>query len=375
MFGLLRPCRHHLPPGLHQQWRSHLCGLCLALRDTSGQLARATTNVDAVVLSVLVEAQMADPVERSDAGRCPLRGMRSAIAISPAEAPARLGAAVSLAMGAAKLADHADDGDGVAGRLRGPARRLAARWERQGTDLAVGLGADTSKLAAEARRQAMVESVRERGVWDYAAPTARAAGEAFALTSAAAGMAQNAGPLRRAGMSYGRIVYLLDAVEDRVEDARSGRFNALDACAGDPDPADLFVAAHTELVGALAEVEMVRPELAHALLVHELARIGRRRTGASGGRCAAHARTAFGLGVAAAAIAAMPLPSGGDPLPPGLGVPSGPLPPGAEEAFAAAPAKRGCLDRCGDCCDCGDCCCCCDSCDGCDGCDCCDCDC
>ncbi|WP_457034360.1 DUF5685 family protein, partial [Kitasatospora sp. P5_F3] len=59
MFGIIRPCRHSLPEPLRAAWLAHLCGLCLALRDGHGQLARTATNYDGLVISVLVEAQSA----------------------------------------------------------------------------------------------------------------------------------------------------------------------------------------------------------------------------------------------------------------------------------------------------------------------------
>lgn len=89
MFGIVRPCRHRLPETLRTSWLAHLCGLCLALRDDHGQLARAATNDDGLIISVLVEAQTgtgADgsggtrraAVSRRTAGPCPLRAMRTA---------------------------------------------------------------------------------------------------------------------------------------------------------------------------------------------------------------------------------------------------------------------------------------------------------
>lgn len=58
VFGVLKPCAHGaakygIDPG---HWQAHMCGLCLGLRDGHGQLARAATNTDAIVLSVLTEA-------------------------------------------------------------------------------------------------------------------------------------------------------------------------------------------------------------------------------------------------------------------------------------------------------------------------------
>src|SRR5436305_7995425 len=93
VFGFLRPCRHHLPPELHARWSEHLCGLCLTLRDEAGQLARTTTHVDALVVSVLAEAQGIGGRRR--AGPCPLRGMRPA--------PVVIGDGARLAASAALL--------------------------------------------------------------------------------------------------------------------------------------------------------------------------------------------------------------------------------------------------------------------------------
>jgi hypothetical protein len=103
MFGLLRPCRHRLGPELHDAWRGHLCGTCLAAGQGHGQLARATTNVDGLVLSVLVTAQQPVPVPRRRAGRCPLRGLRPAEVVPPDADGPRYAAAVSMLLVAGLL--------------------------------------------------------------------------------------------------------------------------------------------------------------------------------------------------------------------------------------------------------------------------------
>lgn len=134
-----------------------MCGLCLALRDDYGQLARVATNHDGLVVSVLVEAQSAGEPTRRNAGRCPLRGMRRAdVAMGDC---VRLAAVVSLALAAGRVRDHVDDRDGMAGAvgLRPAARRIAERWVRQGTDAGHTLGFDTGVLVAAMDRQAELE--------------------------------------------------------------------------------------------------------------------------------------------------------------------------------------------------------------------------
>ncbi|MDQ1398241.1 MAG: hypothetical protein QOK20_173, partial [Acidimicrobiaceae bacterium] len=63
--------------GLREQWRSHLCGLCLTLRDVAGQGSRVLTGYDVLLPSVLVEAQ-AGRSATTTAAPCPLRGFRTA---------------------------------------------------------------------------------------------------------------------------------------------------------------------------------------------------------------------------------------------------------------------------------------------------------
>src|SRR4051794_41552657 len=128
MKGLVRPCRHGLGPELQERWRAHLCGLCLTLRDEAGQSARVLTGYDALLLSVLVEAQ-AGKLPTSTAGRCPLRGMRTAQVIR-ADLPAiQLAAAGSLLTGAAGLRGKLTDHDLPMGS-RTAARLASGRYRR-----------------------------------------------------------------------------------------------------------------------------------------------------------------------------------------------------------------------------------------------------
>ena len=163
--------------------------MCLSLRDDHGQAARLATNYDGLVVSVLVEAQAGTAPERRAAGRCALRRMRRAdVAVGDC---ARLAATVSLVLAAAKMRDHAADGDGAAGLIgmRGAARGLARRWAAQGTQTGRGLGLDTAVLTDAIDQQAAVEAA--------AVPAARAATAAAPAAIAAA--PATATDARRAG--------------------------------------------------------------------------------------------------------------------------------------------------------------------------------
>jgi Family of unknown function (DUF5685) len=280
MFGIVRPCRHRLGDELRDAWMSHLCGLCLTLRDRHGQLARAATNVDGLLLSVLVSAQVPGGGQRRTAGPCGLRGMRRAEVIASSDAGARLSAAVSLTAAATRARDHIADADGPFARRSAAAvaNRFADRAAEAGARTGSGVGFDVAVLeraAVEARR---AEAAAGPGtpLLAVTAATEEASAAAFAHTAVVAGRPGNVGPLAEAGRRFGRIVHLLDAVADQAEDDARGAWNPLTAtgchvararaCCDD---------AALGLRLALADVDFtgdVNTRLAHVLLVHELGR-------------------------------------------------------------------------------------------------------
>ncbi|MFC9330733.1 DUF5685 family protein [Kitasatospora sp. NPDC057015] len=294
MFGIIRPCRHGLSERLRSSWTAHLCGLCLALRDQHGQLARTATNYDGLIISVLVEAQAAatDGSWRRTAGPCPLRGMRTA-EVARGEG-ARLAAAVSLALASVKMRDHVEDRDGVFARrpIAVGARAVTRRWDRQSAGSGAALGFDTGVLLTAGARQAELERAAGPGssVLLVTEPTESATAAAFAHTATLAGRPGNAAPLAEAGRLFGRLAHLLDAAEDRAADAATGAWNPLTATGTDRAEAERLCrdAVHGIRL-ALREVELTDRSLVHALLGHETERAVERvfgRRHAHGGACA-----------------------------------------------------------------------------------------
>ncbi|WP_040799712.1 DUF5685 family protein [Nocardia higoensis] len=378
MFGMLRPCAQGAAKyGIDSsQWQSHMCGLCLGLRDGHGQLARTATNTDAIVLSVLTEAQSVAPAERVTAGRCALRAMRRA-EVAPAAAPGvRLATTASLLLGSAALRDHLDDGD-AAPLTRKPMARVSTSWAASARTRATLIGLDVEPLVVEIAAQ----TERERTSTDLAeltASTEQCAAAFFAHTAVLAGRPENAAELRIAGENFGRIAHLADAVEDRDADRAAGRFNPLDASRTSLTEAyDLIHESDARLRRSLAAVELAEvPTVRWMLLdpLHALVhRIGHGIPGVITHACkASHARNerpiithkhpptrrpglgegiALALGVYCTGYACF-----ADHTNPCTG--------NREEAWW----KRCCGDGCSGCPDCGDGCCC-------DGCDCCGCDC
>ncbi|WP_158851995.1 DUF5685 family protein [Saccharothrix deserti] len=280
MFGIIRPCRNRLGPELRESWLAHLCGLCLALRDDHGHMARVVTNYDGLVISALVEAQAGR--SRRAAGPCALRGMQSAdVAVGTG---ARLAASVSLVLASAKVGDHVSDGDGVFGHapMRGVGRQVARRWAAQASATGSDLGFDTAVLVDAVRRQSSVEAGAGPGssVLAVTEPTETAAGEAVAQTAVLTGRPANAAPLREVGRLFGRLAHLLDAVEDLEADRASGAWNPLVATGtGLDEVRRLCDDAALGIELAMKEVEFADDRLVHVLLVHELRESIRRAFG------------------------------------------------------------------------------------------------
>jgi len=271
---MIRPCRHTLGPALRDEWIGHLCGLCLALRDSHGQLARVATNYDGLLISVLVRAQLAGSGTRV-AGPCPLRGMRTAT-VATGEG-ARLAAVVSLMLASATLADHAADGDGALARrsLARAATGLAQRWTRHAQAGAAELGLDAAVLLDAVARQPAAER-SPASLLAVTEPTETATGAAFAHTAVLAGRPANIAPLSEAGRLFGRLAHLLDAVEDLAADTRTGAWNPLVATGTDLATArrhaDDAVLGVRLALGDVTWASRGSGQLAHRLLVHELER-------------------------------------------------------------------------------------------------------
>lgn len=405
MFGIIRPCRHGLSERLQSSWMAHLCGLCLALRDDHGQLARTATNYDGLIISVLVEAQSArtDASWRRTAGPCPLRGMRTA-EVAKGEG-ARLAAAVSLALASVKVRDHVEDRDGVFARrpVAAGARAVSRRWDRQSAGSGTLVGFDTAVLLTAAARQGGLERAALPGgsVLLVTEPTETATAAAFAHTAVLAGRPANATPLAEAGRLFGRLAHLLDAAEDQRADAASGAWNPLTATGTARAEAERLCrdAVHGIRL-ALKEVEFADRALVHVLLAHETGRAVERVFGRP------HAATCANADTSRHASPSTP-PTLNNPYqqPPGHDAPPLREPPGEkrpprrnllagcavwalmactcqllccehDDPWSREKRKSWCERHCDDCCDCScDGCDCCNDCGCCDGCDCCDCGC
>ncbi|ABX03117.1 DUF5685 family protein [Herpetosiphon sp.] len=304
MFGVLRGCSPHLDQPTHAAWWSHICGMCLTLRDQHGQVARITTNYDAALLSALYEAQRAEQGSRRTSV-CALRGFRALDVVAADNHGSRYAAAVSLLMAAIRLRDNVADRDGWAGKVPLVANTVAKRWDKKAEQTARELGFEPALLRQQAVAQAEVEALVNADFCTYSAPTEAAVGAAFRHTAILANQPSNAEPLEQMGRMYGRMMLLLDSYNDVAEDQARGHFNAL--CA--TPQAELRTVAHKIFNDAFANLRqqwqrlsLLQAHLVEVLLLNMLPAIGSKAFGA----CKRHSLAcATVLPVAAALLPAM----------------------------------------------------------------------
>ena len=276
MFGAFRPQSSSWSCSRKREWASHYCGVCVALGASFGQAARLATNFDATLISVLIEAQRDEPVAR-ESHVCPLRGFRRLEVVVPTAGEARYAASLSASMVAAKLDDHASDGDGPARWFPELYRSVAARLRRRAEPVARSLGFDSGLLDEAVTEQAGRESHPDRDFLYYSAPTERSAAAAFEHTAELAGRLENCRLLGEIGALYGRMIYVLDAFRDLDGDLKSQRFNALNASSpgNEPDMARaLFYGALRRCRQLVGELTLLRPALLRELLVELPAGVG-----------------------------------------------------------------------------------------------------
>lgn len=141
-------------------------------------------------------------------------------------------AAVSVCGVFTKLQDDWEDESGARKYLGGLGRTMLRTSALKAIDYLDGIGFPTRSIQLELEGQSSREAASVGGDWQACAEsTSNAYGSVFEY-AALLGMAWDGNrhhvqSVRESGMALGRIVYLLDAFEDRAEDSRKGRFNPL----------------------------------------------------------------------------------------------------------------------------------------------------
>lgn len=225
------------------------------MAEFAGKPAALWMNYDLTFLSVLLSS-LAGGGEARSAACTALPWRRVPVAALPTWGREAL-AAINLALLAAKLEDDRQDEPGLA-------RRLAGAWvgSYQKRVEAVLSGPPLELIRALPERQFRAEQ-QAASLEELSRPTAEVIAGLLEHVGELAGRPERVAELGRLGSALGRYLYYLDAAQDFRQDARKGRFNALQACWGpawqEARAAALLHRCLEELAAALRRFEDLTP--------------------------------------------------------------------------------------------------------------------
>ncbi len=277
MFGVLKNAGCAIEPGERQQWIGHVCGVCLALKKHHGHPSRIATNYDAALLSVLCDAQTAQP-QAKRTSYCPLRNSFKTEVLADHNPGVQYAASIALMMAASRAKDHIRDNETGLRYIRSIATHVSNNWMRAAREATAALGFDVETIESQIHRQVEIEAQPDRDFFYYSRPTELAVGAAFGHTAVITNHPQNADALYRMGQMFGRIMYLLDSYRDYAADLAAYRFNALAASFTTEEwrrcAKRIFHQAYRELKECLHRLDLLQPALLHTLLIQQLKKRG-----------------------------------------------------------------------------------------------------
>lgn len=217
MFGYVRPYKPELKVKEYEMFRAAYCGLCWALKEKYGGIARYIINYDLTFLAMLLtESECQPEVCR---GRCPASPCRKKQYLKSGAA-FEFAADCSVILTYWKLKDAALDG-GVKEKLVSiPAAAALKGMYRKAEKAQPEFAATTKRMLEELSELEKANS-----------PSLDAAADKFAkiLEAAAAGADNEADRRILSQMLYhlGRYIYIVDAIDDYDDDSKSGSYNPL----------------------------------------------------------------------------------------------------------------------------------------------------
>ena len=216
MYGYVRPVRSELRVREYEAFRSVYCGLCHSLGHSCGVAARFVVNYELTLLTMLLYESGEPSLVRRRCMAGPFR-RRTCLAADPA---LDLAADYSVILARWKLRDTVAD-EGFFRAL--PARASLLLLHRAGCRAVRRAPDFDAKVEEGLARLSALEGARCESL------DRMADGFAKILQSAAVCVRDKTRRRVLSQLLYhlGRTVYILDAVDDLAEDARTGRYNPL----------------------------------------------------------------------------------------------------------------------------------------------------
>lgn len=221
MFGYITVNTALLTKEQQERYRRAYCGLCRALREKCGTRGRAVLSNDMTFLALLLNS-LYEPEKATVKEACPIHPVTGRTC--DGSEMTDYAADMNLLLSWYKAEDDLRDGD-----------RSAASLVKKSLDRAMPGVRQRWPEQCRAVGAALEEFSRlEKGKCQDIDRLCILSGEMLASVFAPRADEWSA-TLRRLGMGLGRFVLVMDAYEDLVPDRKRGRFNPLEALAGQPD--------------------------------------------------------------------------------------------------------------------------------------------
>ncbi len=211
MFGYVRPAAADLTEQDRARYRAHYCGLCRALGERHGQVARLALTFDLTFLTLFLDS-LYEPQETVSEGRCVPHPRRRHTCIRTSVTD--YAADMTIALTYHKCQDDWQDDRSL------PAKGYAALLQKRYDAVRAQWPTQCAAIENAMAEQRDIEARRD--------PIPDAAPNCFGRLMAALFVMQPdywSGALSVFGASLGRYIYLLDAVCDAEKDEKSGSYN------------------------------------------------------------------------------------------------------------------------------------------------------
>ena len=220
MFGYVRPVLDRLDKEQRETYQSAYCGLCHALGERHGWLARLPLQYDFTFLAIVLTA--GDAKDESVCRRCPIHPFRRCRPCLQGRQVA-VAADQSMILTWHKLSDDVADHGMITGLPFRLVRWLFGRAYRR-----------AAQEQPEFDQRVRKELARLRQLENEGTDQLDRVADTFAAILSSCSMAYPEGSAIRRTLEMllyhlGRWIYLMDAWDDLEEDQRAGRYNPLDA--------------------------------------------------------------------------------------------------------------------------------------------------
>ena len=217
MFGYVRPCVPELKVMDNELYRATYCGLCRTMGKTTGCLSKMTLNYDFVFLALL---QMAvnDEEVKVKMRRCLVHPLKKRPMIEPNES-LKYSAKTSVILTRLKLKDNVNDSHGIA-RLKAKIAGCVSIFLKK---------TDKNLKELEAKIWECIATLTEceKENTDSIDKVANTFGTLLGTLASYNLEGSNKRIVYEIGFHLGKLIYVLDAVDDLKSDIKTGSFNAI----------------------------------------------------------------------------------------------------------------------------------------------------